>query len=140
MDPIERQRAVQAVHNLYVWLNQLSGTERRMTLADMERLFAEQAPMVVNNRPICRDRAGHLLHGQDLLTNMRSWHFNLPFERTIVEGNQVVGYFTVDFIAKDGSAGRIHDICIFTVQDGKIAGILENVVFDRQAIEIRAFV
>jgi ketosteroid isomerase-like protein len=139
MNPITRDQTVQAVHNLFIWLNGFSGTDKAMTLTDIERLFAPDAPMTLNGRHICSSRQDHLRHGQDLQAKMKSWRFNVPFERTLVEGNTVVGYYTVDFVSREGVKSRAYDLCIWTVEHGKIASVLENVIFEAAAIDVKSF-
>jgi len=134
-----REEAIRTVYRLYDWLNGLSGTDTEITLGDIEQLFAPDAPMTLNNQRICHDHATHLKHARDLQANMATWRFNTPFERVVVEEDQVVGYYTADFVRRDGRVGRMYDLSIFTVRDGKIAGILENVFFEGEGFQIAAF-
>lgn len=139
MSSSDRAAAIQAVHNLFIWLNEMSATQGKMTLADIERLYTPDATMTLNNRFICSGHEGHLLHSQDLQNKMEWFRFNLPFERTIVDGDTVVGYYTCDFLSKEGVRGRAYDLCIWTLKDARISSILENVIFEGQEISVAVY-
>lgn len=139
MDAGTRRQAVQTVYNLFDWLNGYSGKDAEMTLADMQRLFTPDAVMTLNGRAICQGLEGHLMHSRDLQNKMKSWRFNTPFEKVVVEGDTVVGYYTVDFVAKDGTRARAYDMCFWTVKDGKIASTLENVIFAGKDLDIESY-
>lgn len=134
-----RDEKLAAVYRLFEWANRVGETGEDMKFEHIQQIFAPVAPMTLNGTPICHDYETHFQHALNLKENMTKWRFNIPFEREIVEGNQVVGYYTVDYEDKEGKPGRMLDMCIFTVEDGKIAGILENVIFEGQQIEIESF-
>ena len=139
MNSNERAATVQAVHNLFIWLNEMSASGGEIKLADVQRIFTADTTMTLNNRFICRGHEGQLQHSRDLMKKTKFLRFNLPFEQTIVEGDSVVGYYTCDFVSRDGVTGRVYDMCIWTVRDGKIASILENVVFEGQQVEVEEY-
>lgn len=134
-----RKEKLDAVYRLFSWLNDVGRTGEKMKIEKIQSIFTQEAPMVLNGKKICHDHATHFQHALDLQSQMAKWHFNIPFEREIVEGDQVVGYYTVDYEDKQGRKGCMLDICIFTVKNGKIAGILENVIFEGQDLEIESF-
>ncbi|MBP7338913.1 nuclear transport factor 2 family protein [Niveispirillum sp.] len=134
-----RDEKLETVYRLFRWANHVGETGAEMRLEDIEGIFAAHAPMILNGRPICHDHASHFRHAQDLRAQMATWRFNIPFERTVVEGDQVVGYYTVDFTDHAGARGRFYDLCIFTVRDDRIAGILETVHFEGEALDIASF-
>jgi len=134
-----REEKLETVYRLFNWLNRVAETGEEMKIAEIEAIFAPEAPMYLNGQMICHDHATHFQHALDLQSQMARWRFNIPFEREIVEGDQVVGYYTVDYEDKSGKTGRMLDLCIFTVREGKIAGILENVHFKGQGLDIESF-
>lgn len=134
-----REEKLDAVYRLFRWLNRVAETGEEMKIEEIKSIFTEPAPMTLNGESICHDHATHFQHALDLQSQMAKWRFNIPFEREIVEGDQVVGYYTVDYEDKAGRKGRMLDLCIFTVRDGKIAGILENVHFEGQDLDIESF-
>ncbi len=134
-----RDEKLAAVYRLFTWANQMDETGEDPKIEDIQKIFAPIAPMTLNGQPICHDHNSHLEHSRDLKKLMSRWKFNMPFERAVVEGDQVVGYYTVDYEDHQGRKGRMLDMCIFTVTDGKISGILENVIFEGQGIDIKSF-
>lgn len=136
---VTREEKVAAVYRLFNWLNRIAETGEPVKIDQIREIFTPAAPMTLNGRPICNDHATHFQHARDLHAQMAKWRFNIPFEREIVEGDQVVGYYTVDYEDKNGKKGRMLDLCIFTVTDGKISGIIENVHFEGQDLDIESF-
>jgi ketosteroid isomerase-like protein len=127
-----REAKVQVARNLLEWVNTLPGRPEEVTTSEIERLFTPDATMVLNGQSVCHGIDGMLLHTKDLQAKAKHWNFKLPFERTVVEGDQVVAYYWCEVIGMDGRERRVLDMCIYTLRDGKIAGILENVVYERE--------
>lgn len=130
MSDQDRESVLQSVHNLFIWFNAISGTDKEVTMEDVARLYTEDATMVFNNRLICKGIEGNYLHCLDLKNQLKSWKFSVPFNITVVEGNTVAGYYTNEFTTLDGKRGTAYDMCIWTVRDGKIASITEVVVHE----------
>ncbi|MEM6831989.1 MAG: hypothetical protein AAF562_00065 [Pseudomonadota bacterium] len=134
-----REQKLDAVYRLFKWLNSVAETGEAMKIEDIRAIFTDKAPMMLNGQKICYDHATHFKHALDLQSQMAKWRFNIPFEREIVEGDQVVGYYTVDYEDKAGRVGQMLDLCIFTVSDNKISSITELVHFDGQNLDIESF-
>ncbi|KQX23430.1 MULTISPECIES: nuclear transport factor 2 family protein [unclassified Sphingomonas] len=134
-----REQKLEAVYRLFRWLNRVGSTGEDMTLAHIAAIFTPRAPMYLNGDIICHDHATHLQHALDLRAQMAKWRFNIPFERVVVEGDNVVGYYTVDFEDKTGKKNRMYDFCFFTVEDDRISSILETVYFSEQPLDIKSF-
>lgn len=134
-----REEKLETVYRLFRWLNQVAETGEEMKIEKTRSIFTPKAPMILDGRLVCYDHDTHFQHALDLKNQMATWRFNIPFEREIVEGDQVVGYYTVDYETKEGQKGRMLDLAIFTLKDGKIAGILENVHFEGQSLDIESF-
>ena len=134
-----REDKIETVYRLFRWLNRVNETGEEMQLSEIEAIFTPYAPMKLNGRMICHDHATHFQHALDLKSQMANWHFNIPFERVVVEGNQVVGYYTVNFEGKDGKKNCMYDYCFFTVEDGKISSIFETVYFEGKDLDIESF-
>lgn len=136
----DRDGAIAVVESLLKKMNHISDTREVMTLSDIQQLFTNDCEMVLNNTPICKGHDGLLLHSNDITKKLKSWHFNLPFDRTVVEAGQVFVYYTCDTEGLDGARGRAYDMCIYSVQDGKISDVCEVVHFSGYDPELDSFV
>lgn len=139
MREMTREEKVQTVHNLFIWLNRMSETKGPITIEDVAKVYTDDTVMTLNNRFICRGLEGQRQHSQDLIDKTQWFRFNLPFDKTIVEGDTVVGYYTCDFVSKEGVTGCVYDMCIWELKDGRIASILENVVFEGQQVAVESY-
>lgn len=139
MSSQNRESVLQSVHNLFIWINGISDTGGEVIMEDISRLYTEDATMTYNNRFICEGLEGNMLHCRDIKNQLKRWKFSVPFNITVVEGDTVAGYYTCDYEKLDGSTGRAYDMCIWTVRDGKISSITENVIFDDAALELESF-
>lgn len=139
MTDTDRSEAVHAVEKLLAAMNRVCDTGVDLTMADIEDMFTADCAMTVNGGFICKGHEGLLLHSRDISAKLQSWHFNLPFERTVVEGGEVFTYYTCDVIAHDGSPGKVFDMCIYSVRDGRISGICEVVHFEGKAVQLDSY-
>lgn len=134
-----REEKVAAVERLLTAMNAIAETGVPMTAAQIESLFTEDCRMVLNGQTICEGHAGLLAHARDIQNKLRHWRFNLPFDRTVVEGEDVFVYYSCDTQAHDGSRGRVHDMCIYAVRDGRIRDVCEVVHFAGHEISLDSF-
>lgn len=134
-----REEKVAAVERLLTAMNTIAETGRPMTLTQIESLFTEDCRMVLNGQPACQGHAGLLAHSHDIQNKLRHWHFNLPFNRTVVEGEDVFVYYSCDTLAADGSRGRVYDMCIYAVRDGRIRDVCEVVHVAGHQLSLNSF-
>lgn len=131
-----RTECVKAVEDLLIAMNQVSDTGVDLTLDAVKSMFTEDCEMVLNNQFICKGHDGLLEHSKDIRKKLRSWRFNLPFERTVVENGEVFVYYTCDTVSHDGTQGRVYDMCIYSTRNGKISGVCEVVHFEGHQVDL----
>jgi hypothetical protein len=134
-----REEKVAAVERLLTAMNAIAETGVPMTAAQIESLFTEDCRMVLNGQPICEGHAGLLAHALDIQNKLRHWRFNLPFDRILVEGEDVFVYYTCEMLARDDSRGRVYDMCIYAVRDGRIRDVCEVVHFAGHQVSLDSF-
>lgn len=134
-----RAEKLAVVEKLLTTMNTICVTGIAMTSEQAADLFAEDCRMELNGQLLCEGRHNLMLHGRDIQAKLKTWHFNLPFERTVVEGEDVFVYYTCDTVAHDGTQGRVHDMCIYSVRDGRISGICEVVHFGGHRVDLESF-
>ena len=139
MTDANRNDALNAVAKLLTAMNEVCETGVGLTIADIEEMFTADCEMTVNGTFICKGHEGLLLHSRDIGDKLQTWHFNLPFERTVVEGGEVFVYYTCDVTGHDGSPGKVFDMCIYSVRNGKISGVCEVVHFEGQTVRLDSY-
>ena len=139
MSDMTRDQKIGLIYAFFDWLNGLSGSDRPISISDIERFFTSDAVLTLNGERICQGWEGQLAHGRDLQEKMRSWRFHAPFQEVVVEDDRVVGYYSCDFLTKEGVPITAYDMCLWKLRDGRIAEILETVFFAGGQFEVDAF-
>ena len=139
MHEATRAEKISVVEKLLTTMNEICETGVPMTAEQGGELFTDDCRMVLNGQLLCEGRHNLVLHGQDIQKKLKKWRFNLPFERSVVEGGEVFVYYTCDTIAHDGTQGRVYDMCIYSIRDGRICNICEVVHFEGHQVDLESF-
>ncbi|MGD9711635.1 MAG: hypothetical protein AB7V46_06150 [Thermomicrobiales bacterium] len=139
MSEATRAEKLAVVEKLLETMNAICETGVPMTPEQGEALFTDDCRMTLNGQLLCQGRHNLVLHGRDIQKKLKKWHFNMPFERTVVEGEDVFVYYTCDTLAHDGAQGRVYDMCIYSVRGGRIRDICEVVHFGGHQIDLESF-
>ena len=139
MSEVSRKSKVLAVERLMKTLNTISDTGKSMTMEQIKTLFTSDCHMTFNGEAMCEGYDGLLAHSLDIEKKLKTVHFNLPFLKTVVEGENVLTYYTCDTVGHDDTKGTVWDMCIYSVREGKISAVCEVVHFAGQQVELERY-
>ncbi len=123
------------MRTVFDWFNSFMAGGPAPARADVEAFFAPGARMITNGVVKCVGVEALLNHFNEARSRLARATVG-PLEVAMSQGDVVAARYVLDHAGHDGSAGRTVAAAFWTIEDGRVAELLEYVYYTGDVLKL----